>query len=140
MNILYGLLVDDQQPSGWYAKKYTPTFQTPTSKALQRLIMSNMTADRIPMLACIICHEVLSTCFGAEILELDPNNTYNKPSRAPGTAPNDPKALAHDLLGSAQDHKAFNQYLDADIKARLVAPTWGDMLAAACLQMLREVN
>ena len=140
INCLYGLLIDDQAVSGWFAKQCTSTYPTEVTKAVRDILVKNVPEDRIAMFACLVCYSVMSTRFGDDIRALDPENTYNKPTRPPGASASDLSLLAAGLIGTAKEYKLLYRYLDYDIKEQLVIPTWDETIGAACLQMLREVN
>jgi hypothetical protein len=140
-NRLYGLLTYGHNLEGSYYKKlHTPVFPTNNGIEIQKIILSGVPEERIPMLACFLCYEVMFTEFGAEIRELDGNNTYNPVSKNPSLGVLDQNNLLHDLTGPVSDYKFMYRYLADDIVSRLSVPTWLDLMAAGCLQMLRETE
>jgi hypothetical protein len=92
--------------------------------------------DRLLMFACFLCNEVMGTIFGDEIKTLDPENTYTSFTRDPDAAASE--ILLYDLTRSAKELRYLYTYLDKDIVDRLVVPEWLDIMAAVCLQILRE--
>lgn len=140
MNRLYGLLTYsvDLQNAGYYAKKCFPPRHTPRSREICDALLKKVPTDRLPMFACFICTEVMDTQFGKEIKALDPENTYAPFSRDPSQPADAGGLLLYDLTSSLQDLKYLYTYLEKDIVDRLVLPEWLDVVAAVCLQMLRE--
>ena len=150
MNRLYALLtysVDTEalhegDPGYYYVKKCFPPRHTPRSREICDALLRKIPADRLLMFVCFICTEVLDTEFGEEIRALDPENTYAPFTRDPTSAnpTEDSNLLLYDLTSSLQDLRYLYTYLDNDIQQRLVMPEWLDVMAAACLQMLREAE
>lgn len=76
--------------------------------------------------------------FGEEIRSLDPENTYTGFSRDSRQSAESASGLIYDLTCSADALKPLQVALDADIRDRLVTPTWIEVMGAVCLQLLRE--
>lgn len=139
INKLYSLLIGAHySPDSRYAKRCSSVMHTERTQALQAYITSNVPGNRVPFFACVVCYEVLNSVFGADIRQLDPENTYNPMVRDPLATPTDTTLLLHDLTAPVSSFRASYKYLDADIKERLVTPAWIDCVGACCLQMLRE--
>lgn len=142
INKLYGVLcgaaeVDDKYK--WYKKKFTVCKTSDKINNILSILCLTVPEARRVIFACLLCNAVLHTVFGKEIQELDPVNTYAPVSR-PNDDNDDKSFCLHDMIGSAQSYQAVKQYLDDDIKERLVAPTFIDYIAAGCLQILRELS
>ena len=143
-NILYGILLAGAQPatSDMCYKKYTPVILTDRGREIvSKLVPGDV--SRRPLFACTVCAYATDTCFGRQILELDGNNTYNKPVRTAQckidvTSEEAGSCLMYGLTCRAASMTWLRPLLDADIVERLVDPQWIEMAAAACLQLLRE--
>lgn len=141
INKLYGVLLDNASISdtySWYKKKFTVCMTNDKVKKILGVLCMSVPEARRVVFACLICNAVLPTIFGKEIEKLDPVNTY-VPVGRPNTDNDNPDFCLYDMIGNAQSYQAVKQYLDADIKERLVAPTFIDYIAAGCLQILREL-
>lgn len=137
-NRLYGLLTYGFNLEGSYYKKlHTPVFPSDNSKAIQKVLLTGVPDNRVPMLACFLCYESLFTEFGPEIRELDGNNTYAPVPKPAGIVVVSADSLLYDLTGPVSRYKFMYRYLDDDIVERLSVPTWLDVMSAGCLQMLR---
>ena len=141
MNKLYSLLtysVDLSSSTSYYVKQCYPPRHTPRSREICDAIMKGIPQDRFLLFACLLCTESLSTEFGEEIRSRDPENTYTALSRDPSASLEAADSVVWDLTKPVVELKYLYQYLDDDIKDKLVVPCWMDIMAAACLQMLRE--
>lgn len=146
LNILYGVLMGDVVDSGsaifnWFKKRFSILFPNDKATAIRRLIMlSAFTPDQKVVLAAALCYWVMQTMFGNEIHELDSNNTYNIVTRPPSVAPSDQSCCLYNLLNQI-DTQALLRYLDKDIRDRIpVGSNTLSIVAAGCLQLLREVH
>ena len=146
LNILYGALMGDVVDSGstvfnWFKKRFSILFPNDKAKAIRNLIMlSAFTPDQKVILAAALCYWVMQTVFGNEIHELDSNNTYNMVTRPSTVTHSDQSCCLYNLLNQLDIDKLM-RYLDRDIRDRI--PNGSNTLsivAAACLQLLREVH
>jgi len=143
-NVLYGILTAGLRvPSTdkFYKKCTCPSL---TDKG-RRLLALMLPADvsRRPLFASVVCAYALDTEFGAQIRSMDHENTYYKPTRHDGERSGvggelSDSLLAYDLTGNTEKWQAIISMLDSDLVDRLNAPRWIDVMAAACLQLLRE--
>lgn len=143
-NVLYGILLGGAAPevSSVYYKRYTPSMLTDLGMNIVSRLLPSDKARR-PVFACTVCAYALDTCFGSQILELDANNTYNKPVRPQDcledvTADKAKSHLMYDLTAPVDSMRWLLPMLDKDISEQLVAPQWIELAAAAGLQLLRE--
>lgn len=131
MNTLYGMLVAGKvQDEGAYAHRHGHVSLSDREKALRDDLVSGISPSLVPLLATLVCWQALSTRFSEDILALDPQNTYVKPSSLTGD-------LAYSVLGGCARLEALRHYLDKDILDRLEAPVVFDWYAAYGLQLLR---
>ena len=132
-NILYGALAGDAG-AGRYGKHFTRATLTSRGAELAALLRcdASMPPDKRRLYASAVCACVLDTQFGNEIAALDINNTYVHPVREDNTCLYD-TTTGPDTMGD------IVSMLDDDIRERLAAPQWIDIMAAGCLQLLREV-
>lgn len=141
MNKLYGLLMAgvsmDAQPA-YYVKRFYPVAHTPKSRAMRDALMTDVPEDRVALLASFLCSEVKNTRFGEEILLLDSENTYAPFTRDPSRPADDPKLLIYDLVKPLPMLQELCKWLDDDLEERLELAGWLDVMAAVCLQILRE--
>lgn len=141
INKLYGVLLGSSGvPAAyeWYKKKFTVCPTNDKINGILSVLCLAVPETRRALFACIICHAVLHTIFGKEITALDPVNTY-VPVERPNDDNDNPDFCLFQMIGNAQAYQAVKQYLDDDIKERLVTPTFVDYIAAGCLQILREL-
>ena len=141
MNRLYSLLTyrtDLSASTSYYVKKCYPPRHTPHSQEICDALLQSVPQDKVLLFACLVCTESLSTEFGEEIRMRDPDNTYGHLSRDPAASAEATSSSAWDLTRPAAELKYLYKYLDDDIKERLVLPEWMDVMAAVCLQILRE--
>ena len=143
MNKLFSALMRGYAPVtfSWFDKHTSAITPTSKSDALVSNIIRGIPDDRRAMFASVLCNLVLNTQYGAEIIKLDPNNTYVTVTRPPimEAAHSDPKYCMHDLIQPIQAYKDIKLYLEDDIANRLDSNSWFDLMGAACLQLLREV-
>lgn len=146
INKLYGVLLGEigaMAISGayeWYKKKYTAIPTTTKIENIVSVLCKNVAPEQRVLFACLLCAAVVKTVFGKEITELDPVNTYVPVSRPPDSANDSPDFCLFMLASPLDAYTPLKQYLDADILSRLTAPTWMEMIAAGCLQILRELK
>ena len=140
MNKLYSILVSPLKVSGWYKKQTEETrpLITKNSQEIKYILLTGVPATSLAMFACVVCDMVLYSTFGTEIQQLDNNNTYFDPGRPDDAAHNDPTYCFHQLIQPASALSAIRYHLDQDILDRLNLESWLDIMAAGCLQMLRE--
>lgn len=140
MNTLYGLLTyRTGAGSGWYSKLHTPVAHSSLSRALCDEFTARVPDDRLPMFACVVCRLAMESMFRDEILKLDKENTYGTIIRNPDTPSGDQSEVMQDLTTDAESTRHLYKYLDADIRDRLVVPTWAELASAVCLQLLRSM-
>lgn len=153
MNILYALLMAGETPTSdyaWYDKHHGTYIITERMQEIRDLIVQD-SGDKLPLLVCQICAMVLYTQFGQQIKELDSNNTYQDVTRPVDAAHNDDKYCLYTVTGStttpviplikpAAAYQKLRNYLEDDIAAVVDTSSWLDLIAAACLQLLREVS
>ena len=149
MNILYALLMAGETPTSdytWYDKHHDNYLLTARMREIRDLIVQDA-GDKLPMLVCQICAMVLYTQFGQQIKELDSNNTYQDVTRPPQSDHNDDRYCfftvienkAIPLIKPASAYQKLRNYLEDDIASVVDNSSWLDLIAAACLQLLREV-
>lgn len=132
-NVLYGILAGDAG-HGEYEKHFTRAQLTwPGMELAEMLRCHDADQTKRRLFASAVCAAVLDTQFGNEIVQADPNNTYERPVR--GTS----SICLYDATCQAEAMSGVLGLLDNDIKERLAAPQWIDVMAAGCLQLLREV-
>lgn len=142
MNLLYAILMGGSQASGdytWYHKHTTGYIPTTRMQDIRTILIQG-TDVALPMFVCKVCYMVLYTQFGNEIKELDYNNTYTDVARPPDAVHDDMKYCMHQLIRPADAYKQIRRYLDDDIASRVDLSSWLDIMAAGCLQMLREAT
>ena len=142
MNLLYAILMRGTQASGdyvWYHKESIGYIPTERMQAIRDILMQGV-GDALPMVACQVCAMVLYTQFGTEIKALDSNNTYTDVTRPPDKTHDDPAYCMYNLIKPADAYKQLRRYLDEDIVSRADLTSWLDIMAAGCLQMLREAT
>lgn len=140
MNTLYSILVSPSKPSGWYAKQIedvTPLVSK-RSQAIKDILLTGVPGNSLSMFVCVVCYMVLASTFGEEIKKLDSNNTYFNPARPKDAAHNDPLFCFHQIVQPASVLQAIKYHLDTDIQERMNPESWVDLMAAGCLQLLRE--
>ena len=146
INKLYGVLLGEIGAiaiSGayeWYRKKYTTCKTSTKIENIVSILCKNVEPEKRALFACLLCAAVVKTVFGKEITELDPVNTYVPVTRPPDSANSSPDFCLFTLASPADAYNPLKQYLDADILSRLTAPTWVELIAAGCLQILRELK
>lgn len=141
INKLYGVLLGTSAvPASyeWYKKKFTVCTTNDKINNILAILCLTVPEARRAVFACLICNAVLHTIFGKEIEALDPVNTY-VPVKRPTEDNDDQDFCLFQMIGNSQSYQALKQYLDDDIKEKLVAPTFVDYIAAGCLQILREL-
>lgn len=141
MNTLYGLLtygISQADMSGdYYAKKHLPVKMTDSGRKILNQLFMLVSDSAKPMMACALCRITVTSKFRHEVLELDPENTYNEVGR-PGTATGDDQSYClHGMTNPRDTLNPLISLLDQDIRERLVASPWPDIMAGACLQLLR---
>lgn len=142
MNILYAILMNGAHATGnyvWYDKHHNGYIPTARMQAIRDIITQGVD-EKLPLLACQICSMVLYTQFGQQIKELDPNNSYVDTTRPVDADHNDSKYCLYDVIKSVSAYQNIRNYLDDDIAAVLDKESWLDIVAAGCLQMLREAT
>jgi hypothetical protein len=141
INKLYGVLLGTSVVPAvyeWYKKKFTVCKTNDKINNILAILCLTVPETRRAVFACLICNAVLHTIFGKEIENLDPVNTY-VPVKRPTDDNDDQDFCLFQMIGNSQSYQALKQYLDDDIKEKLVAPTFVDYIAAGCLQILREL-
>lgn len=141
MNKLYGILTygmtQADMTGNYYAKKHYPVMMTDKGRKLLDILLATLNTANRPMLACALCRISVTSIFKHDVLELDPENTYNEVGRPPAATADD---SAYCLYNATAPRDMLNQLLaqlDADIRERLIASPWFDIMAGACLQLLR---
>lgn len=140
-NVLYGILAGPAAAQqGPHAKRCTRAMTTTRAQALLDVLLpaGQLEPGRRQLFACAVCSFVLDTAFGNDIARLDPNNTYEPPTRTDELVASSGE-LMHDMAGATSRLRSAVSMLDSDIAERLVAPQWIDYAGAICLQLLREV-
>ena len=141
MNTLYGLLtygISQEDMSGnYYAKKHLPVKMTELGKKILGQLLLPVDSQARPMMACALCRIAVTSKFRHEVLELDPENTYNEVGRPATAAGDDPSCCLHGMTNPRSTLNPLLSLLDQDIRERLVASPWPDIMAGACLQLLR---
>lgn len=155
INILYSIFTGafpTQTPVHTQYKKISSTVILRTEKMddIVNLIFAkynaNTNSNSAHVFAAVICYYIRFSIFGDDIYEIDKANTYVEPERI--TSDNQPTNKADvgtepisAYIGtcSVSELQHIKQYLDKDILDRLEEPTWLDLVAAGCLQLLREV-
>lgn len=141
MNKLYAILTSlVASPSGYYVKRHTPVTNNTKSLSLLRKFTALVPEDSMCMFACAVCALAVESMFRKEILALDPENTYQAVGRDPSVPDGDQSACMQPLMVSAAQLKPVLGFLDADIRARLIVPSWPEVAAGVCLQLLRDVE
>lgn len=142
MNLLYAILMAGSQASGdyaWYSKRITGYIPTTRLQDIRDILVQD-TGAALPMYVCMVCYMVLYTQFGKEIKELDSNNTYTDITRPADSDHDDEKYCVYKLIKPAESYQQLLHYLDDDISSRLDRSSWLDLMAAGCLQLLREAT
>lgn len=141
MNKLYAILISlVTAPSGYYVKKHTPVTNNTKSLALLRKFTAMVPDDSMCMFACAVCALAVESMFRNEILALDPENTYQPVGRDPSVPDGSASACMQPLMLPAEQMKSVMGYLDEDIRARLIVPSWPEVASGVCLQLLRDVE
>lgn len=141
MNILYSFLMNGETPDTayeWYKKANSTVMHTTRSNKI-RDILTQGVAKELPMFAAQICYMVLYTQFGEQIKQLDSNNTYFDPGRPAEADHNDTRYCMYKLIKPASEYRQLRNYLDDDIANETDFSSWLSIMAAGCLQILREV-
>ncbi len=139
MNKLYSILIGMTPVSGWYFKRSSQYMITDRINAIRSILLQDVPEDRLPMFVCTLCDLVRMSTFGNEILELDPNNTYQDITRPIDAEHNDDTYCIHDLIKPATAFSTLRRYLADDINNRVNHESWIELMGAGCLQLLREV-
>lgn len=143
MNKLFSILMFNYEiPASfsWFNKTTSAISLSNRSKTLVGIITKGVPDSRRVLYVAVLCNLVLNTQYGAEIKQLDPNNTYVRVSRPSESEHSDPKYCMHDLIQPIQAYKDVRLYLQEDIVSRLDQSSWFDLMGAACLQLLREAS
>ena len=141
MNILYSFLMNGATPDpdyAWYAKQTDSVLHTTRSNKILEILTQDI-AKELPMFAAQVCYMVLYTQFGDQIRKLDSNNTYFDPGRPSDKAHNDTRYCIYRLIKPAEAYRQLRNYLDEDIADETDFSSWLSLMAAGCLQILREV-
>lgn len=140
MNKLYGALMQDATITSdysWYEKHWDGYLSTERIRAIRDIIVQDA-GDKLPLLASVICNMVLYTQFGRQIKELDSNNTYSDVTRPKDSDNNDSKYCIWDVIKPVAAYQQIRMYLEDDIASTVDTASWLDLIAAGCLQILRE--
>lgn len=141
MNILYSFIMNGTTPDtayAWYAKQTSTVMHTTRSNKILEIITHGITKE-LPMFAAQVCYMVLYTQFGEQIKQLDSNNTYFDPGRPSDAAHDDTHYCIYNLIKPANEYRQIRNYLDDDIANETDFSSWLSIMAAGCLQILREV-
>lgn len=143
MNKLYAILISGHESTiagSYYAKKYFPAVHTDRTRKICEDMLHGIPESKLPMFVCYLCTAVGDTIFGQDIIRLDPENTYVEFTRDPAASGDDARETLWSITKSEKDMRWLYKWLDQDIKDRLMLPGWLDIMAALCLQMLRELK
>ena len=143
MNILFGLLnkgIEIPDSYSWYAKRTESVPLSDKTINILDIITIGVPDSKLALYAAVLCNLVMKTQYGPEIAKLDPNNTYVPVTRPPDTAHSSKNYCMHDLIQPIAKYRPVKVYLDRDILDTLDDNSWFDLMGAACLQLLREVN
>jgi len=143
MNTLYGILVQTVPSSpdyAWYDKQYDLTVPTTKMQNIRDILLTGVPIEKIRMFASVVCNLVLYTRFGADIQNLDPNNSYVDVTRPDDSDHSDQSYCCYGLIQPVTAYKKLRMFLDDDISGLLNKDSWVDWMAAGCLQLLRETT
>jgi hypothetical protein len=141
MNKLYAILMAGASATGdyaWYAKHHDDYILTERMQQIRDLIVQGAD-EKLPLLVSQICAMILYTQFGQRIKELDSNNTYVDVTRPATADNNDSKYCLYDVIKPVNAYQKIRLYLNDDIASVVDNESWLDLIAAGCLQLLREV-
>ena len=141
MNILYNFLMNgatQDSDYAWYKKESSAVLHTTRSNKIRDILVQGVSKE-LPMFAAQVCYMVLYTQFGKQIRQLDSNNTYFDSGRPANSDHNDPRYCLYSLIKPANEYRQIRSYLDDDIANETDFSSWLSIMAAGCLQILREV-
>ena len=143
VNKLYGILTNGAKATGtyeWYNKQCENPMHTQRMDTIRNIVLTGVDNEHLNFFACTICGLVRNSAFAAEILALDPNNTYSDPSRPTDAAHSNADYCFYTLVQPVQTYRLLKGFLDKDLAAKLAGGSWLDYIAAGCAQMLREAD